>query len=321
MRWEMDYPKALSACFVGVLSMDKNPSLLLSYPVPSAEDWARCRSDLEHQCGEDPDNPFDCMGQYQFLLHTQGLSTALAEYVEEIRQVARDYVIPTEYLIQHSKFLPWPSRLVRQIFDEFSPDRFCDRVKANRTLVLAQQERRCQMAEWVIRQRWPLEWDVLPSAEIALKQLIVTLKTDIDAWLLKHDAAGGEPGRSHVQDLFIALFKWNGPASSEWTNKLGPSSPLNGLAMRDLYLIEGWSAVQAARRCIVGAATSVRDALGAVRLAESAEKMLELANCPLYDEPMTTHETATWGEDHVVRFNYPSDLSAMVAGLSSESSK
>ncbi|HEY9869137.1 MAG TPA: hypothetical protein V6D08_08220 [Candidatus Obscuribacterales bacterium] len=289
--------------------MDKDPSLLLSLPVPTDAEWNRCLNELNRACGEDASNAWHSLGQYQFHLHNLGLHTPLAQYVAEIRDVVREHAVPSEYLIQHSKFLPWPSRLVRYVFHDMDPDVFIRRLSANRELVVAQHARRCQMVLWIISQRWPLHAHLLPAADMALKEVRSALRLEIADWFLSHDPNGGEPRTSSAQDLFIALFKWNGPNSQKWLSKSGESSPLRGLAMRDLYLVEAWSKLEIARKALAQSGSGLEDVLAAGNALSASEEALRLAGCPIYGEPTTTYEKADRGEAYVVRFNYPPELS------------
>jgi hypothetical protein len=304
----MTYQEAVSVCFPGILSMDEDPSLLLSLPVPSDAEWSRCLNELDPQCGEDPNNAWHSLGQYQFDLHNFGLGTPLAKYVDQTRALVRERGIPSAFLIQHSKWLPWPSRLVQQMFYDNDPDAFIGRLSANGKLVTGQHARRCQMVQWIIRQRWPLDPNFLPAAAVALKKIRIELRVETARWFLSHDPNAGQPRTSNLQELFIGLFKWNGPISPEWLAKLGESSPLRSLAMRDLYLVEAWSSLEIARKALSRADNSVEPILTAGQALNASEEALELAGCPIYGEPATTCDRGENG-GQAVRFKFPPELS------------
>lgn len=74
----MTFEDCIKSCIEDVSATERQyVSLLLSYPAPTDAEWEECVQEVRDYPGEDPENPWHCLGRYELRLSRLGLLTML----------------------------------------------------------------------------------------------------------------------------------------------------------------------------------------------------------------------------------------------------
>jgi hypothetical protein len=95
----MDYQSCLKSCISNarVAGAEGDISIYEGYPAPSEAEWAECLQEVIDN-GEDPQNPYHCMGGYELRLARRGIKTVLGALVDELKAMATEAGVPQEHV-------------------------------------------------------------------------------------------------------------------------------------------------------------------------------------------------------------------------------
>jgi hypothetical protein len=76
----MDFQDCITQCIEDAsanLTYSHYVAVLESYPVPTEKEWRECVEEVQGAPGEDPENPWHCLGRYELRLSRLGFLTVL----------------------------------------------------------------------------------------------------------------------------------------------------------------------------------------------------------------------------------------------------